>query len=49
MMFGGEMYAFFYKNGPTFISQYSVKRKIVLVTCHETIRHKKTTILFSQI
>ena len=46
MTFMAEMYAFFYKNGPTFISQLSVEMKMVLVTRHETVHHKKKTILF---
>ena len=30
-----NMYVFFYKNGPTFISQHIVKMKIVQETIHD--------------
>ena len=36
-----KMYAFFYINGPAYISQHSLKIKIVEITCHETFHHKK--------
>ena len=35
LRFGMNMYVFFYKNGPTFISQHIVKMKIVQETIHE--------------
>ena len=41
IMFSSEMYAFFYTNGPTFISQHSAKMEIVLATRHETIHYIK--------
>ena len=40
MTFRREIYAFFYKNGPTLIiSKHSVKMRIVQVTRNETINH----------